>query len=176
MFKQAIVAAALAITSLLPAQATPNYFNQHKQLYRTLVDSGLTVEINPTDCSDDRQFNGFYQPKAKRIVICQRQGTPGGEQVAWTAGDLNTLRHEAHHFVQDCRLGMNHDGALYAVYQEPVKLVEHWLSQSQIQWIVSTYKAAGASDYIVMLELEAFAVADMDNPLEQIQDIKQFCS
>ena len=40
------------------------------------------------------------------MVICQENRIPGvREMTSWTEEDLDTLRHESHHLVQDCRGG-----------------------------------------------------------------------
>ena len=41
--------------------------------------------------------------------------------------------------------------------------------------VIRLYQRAGFSGIIIGLELEAAAVAAMNNPLEQVQDINRFC-
>lgn len=174
MFKKLLLSAALAVSSIMPGQATTEYFAGHQQLYGALVQAGLDVQINPKTCAEG-SFDGFYQPKTKLLVICQDLGTPGGDEVRWTANDLDTLRHEAHHFVQDCVLGTNHDGQLKVLYSDPATVVQGELTRDQIAHIITTYRANGATDLILVLELEAFAVAQMNNPAEQVRDIENYC-
>ena len=171
--KKIVAATALTVGCLGQAQATPAYFDEHKQLIAAVQSTGIEVQLNTHDCKDG--IGGMFQPSRKRIVVCQDHGTPGGPEVSWTRDDLDTLRHEAHHVTQGCMIGHNHDALLGLVYKQGVELVKQELSYSQAMAIIRRYKQAGFSDEVVRLELEAFAVAAMVDPLEQVEDIKTFC-
>lgn len=171
--KKIVAAAALAVGCLGQAQATPAYFEDHKQLVAAVRSTGITVELNTHECR--RGMGGMFQPSRKRIIICQDHGTPGGPEVGWTEGDLDTLRHEAHHVTQGCMVGHNHDAHLGLVYIDAVSLIEKHVGIPKANAIVDRYKREGFNNHVVRMELEAFAVSAMADPLEQVQDIKRFC-
>jgi hypothetical protein len=92
--------------------------------------------------------------------------------VRWTAEDYDTVRHEAHHVAQDCR-DSSLDGNLEAVYKDPIALAVRMLSTRKADSVIETYRDRGS--HIVLMELEAFSVADMNDPLEQVEDIQRYC-
>ena len=94
-----------------------------------------------------------------------------GKQGQWSREDLDTLRHEAHHMVQDCR-DNNLDGHLHTVYKDPLKLAKDWLGQNTMR-IMEIYEDRGTK--MVIIELEAFSVAAMNDPDEQVRDIGTYC-
>ena len=118
---------------------------------------------------------GFYSGSHDLLVVCQYNYVPGGGQVDWTANDLDTLRHEAQHLIQDCMVGENTDHVLANVYRYPVQLGLSILGVKRINEITVTYRRSGADDETLRLEYEAFAVAQMNVPLEQTQDIAEYC-
>lgn len=168
-----MAAVAVAVGCLGQAQSTPAYFDEHKQLVAAVQSTGIDVRLNTYECAQG--IGGLFQPSRKRIIICQDHGTPGGPEVGWTQADLDTLRHEAHHVTQGCMIGHNHDAHLDLVYKEVFELVERELGYEKAIDIVQRYQQAGFSDEVIRIELEAFAVAAMVDPLEQVQDLKRFC-
>ena len=71
---------------------------------------------HPEDCNG--RIDGVYDSIRGYITICQDQGTKAFKMVGWTDNDLDTLRHEAQHVVQDCignRLG---DGYLSPLFDD----------------------------------------------------------
>jgi len=76
--------------------------------------------------------------------------------------DLDTIRHEAHHIIQDCQDGVI-DGRLDRYFSDPAKRAE--FMESYPDWkeykIVEEYREDGASEHVIRLELEAWAVADL---------------
>ena len=176
MIKQIIAAATLAATSFVasPALATPRNFDGHIQLVSAIQDAGVSVYINHLACSQG-SYLGFYAGVERAIVICQEGGVAGGDEVAWTEEDLDTLRHEAQHFIQDCMVGSNYDHNLSSVYREPVEFALSVLGPERARRIAQAYIENGATEHVVILELEAFAVAALDDPLEQVGDIQRYC-
>ncbi len=65
------------------------------------------------------------------------------------------------------------NGKLNAVYQDPMGLAKSTLSQRHIQHIVKAY--SNESQHVIVLELEAFSVAAMNDPAEQTRDIQKYC-
>jgi hypothetical protein len=115
---------------------------------------------------------GWYWAYHNEMVICQEGKRQAGVEVQWSEEDLDTLRHEAQHLIQDCMDG-SRQGALTAVYRDVPALVKNTLSNTAIQNIIDAYSEQ--SDHIIMMELEAFAVAAINDPMEQANDIKKFC-
>ena len=148
--------------------ATPslagNTLRDHNELIDTLERAGVSVVVNPRDCDDD--FHGYYHRKDVVLAVCQDNARPGGRQVRWTANDLDTLRHEAQHVIQDCMVGglgdLRSDTYLS---MEDLKnfLVQSSLTEENIETIIESYISQGADKETVIMELEAFAVAlDID--------------
>jgi hypothetical protein len=146
----------------------------HVALVAALQRNGVKVSVNPKICGE-RDSMGFYSSSRDWLVVCQDNAVPGGPLVEWTENDLDTLRHEAQHFVQDCVAGNAGDNALSPVYRSPTELAQKHLGSNRIAQITKAYRAGGASDLTLLLEYEAFAVAAMNIPLDQISDMKTAC-
>jgi len=173
MIKVLVALTALVVGTWNPSSASTSRLQAHSDLAEAVRSTGVSLEINPIDCKPT--FNGYYMPSRKRMVICQDLGTPDGEQVAWTENDLDTLRHEAHHLVQGCAAGSNFDAYFNLLYKDFNELVNRNLSVKEMMHIHTIYSEANASDKEIKLELEASAVAAMDNASEQVSDIKTYC-
>jgi hypothetical protein len=65
------------------------------------------------------------------------------------------------------------DGHLETVYVEPSKLINAVLTKHQVMTILDWYE--DATDTRKLMELEAFGVAIMNDPLEQVDDIQRYC-
>ena len=84
--------------------------------------------------------------------------------VPWTEEDLDTLRHESHHLVQDCRGGNGRgDNVLLPVFRDEKGVF--WFAQpilgdEKMERIANMYGNWGAPWSVILLEFEAFAVAD----------------
>ncbi len=132
---------------------------QHESLWNDLQSVGVTIYVNdPASCKEGG-FNGRYISSERRLDVCQDNYQPY-TQVAWTPNDLDTLRHEAHHVLQDCN-GKPWDAQLNKVFNpdELRELLQSSLTNEQINSIINTYRLNGASDEVIELELEAFSVA-----------------
>ena len=164
------------------AFATPSLANgegsfaAHATLVETIKSAGVSVVVNHEDCDNGDGLMGYYSGRKRLLVICQDNRTPGsGKQVNWTPNDLDTLRHEAQHFIQDCMIGGNHDHSLRPVYKDPAGLAANVLGREGMVRIANAYRSRGASDAVIVLEWEAFSVAAMNVPLEQSGDIQRYC-
>ena len=163
------VAGIIAASSVMvPVQA--NTFEDHTELARAVASTGVKLLINVPACQTENSY-GWYNSRKSQLVICQENATDE-KMVMWTAEDLDTLRHEAHHVVQDC-IDNVLDGKLEAVYVEPAKLIGHVLNEEQIAEILEWYE--DATDNRKLMELEAFSVAIINDPLEQVADINKYC-
>ena len=157
-----------------PAEVTKGSGEGHITLVEALLSEGVNVQINPKKCGKIK-VSGYYHGPSRALAICQDNGTPGGPAVAWTDNDLDTLRHEAQHFIQDCLAGSNFDQVMVPVYRSPTRLAQATLGEESVASITQSYLAIGADDLTLLLEYEAFAVAAMNNPLDQVQDIIRAC-
>lgn len=178
MFKTLLASLAVLATSV-PSLAESNH-THHQQLVDAVKKTGVAMYINPSDVCDPKvtgkgKFFGFYAGADQMMVICQEEALTTGvynTQYAWTEEDYDTLRHESHHLVQDCR-DKSLNARLHTVYTKPLAFAGNVLSKRRFGWVVETYGSRG--DEMVVLELEAFSVAQLNNPLEQIEDIKRYC-
>jgi hypothetical protein len=65
------------------------------------------------------------------------------------------------------------DGQLASVYESPAELVKNVLTYEQVIAILEWYDEA--TELRQMMELEAFSVAQMNDPIEQVADIQKYC-
>ena len=86
-------------------------------------------------------------------------------EVAWTANDLDTLRHEAWHMIQDCRDGVRGDAELSPMQytqeyvRQLVELAEVVLGADKVESIIRGYSANGLGHRDITMEIEAFTSA-----------------
>ena len=145
----------------------------HMALGRAVASTGVQLKINPKECfAGDNTAMGWYWAAKNEMVICQENATRANTEVNWTEEDFDTLRHEAVHLVQDCMDGVQ-NGQLGSVYQDPIRLAKEVLGDPAIKSIIEAY--SDSTDHIKVMELEAFSVAAINNPTEQVSDIKNFC-
>jgi len=145
----------------------------HKALIDAVTSTGVKFKINPKECFGKNVF-GWYWSRKNEMVVCQERKERVGVETSWTDEDLDTLRHETQHLTQDCMDG-SQNGSLGSVYKDPFGLAKRVLSQNQIEWIIKIYSEDGASNHMITLELEAFSVAAMNDPAEQVRDIQKYC-
>lgn len=175
----ALLAAATAFTAT-PALAA-NTIQDHQDLKETLERVGVEVFVNHQEHCKDNWGGGFYATSRgnSAIMICQDngQGVRNNYMVPWTANDLDSLRHEAHHVVQDCIDDGKGDGELGPLFEgEALKdFVKEGLSPRRIKWVIETYTSKGADEETIILELEAFAVAANVGPDRIASAINKFC-
>ena len=170
--KALTLAALTAATAFgAPGAQALNVDNDHIRLARAVASTGIEVKINPIECNLKAAL-GWYWAARQEMVICQENAKGGQAETYWTAEDLDTLRHEAQHLIQDCMDGQL-DGSLGAVYQEPIALGKEVIGEDGIQYVINAYSEA--SDHIKVMEIEAFSVAAMNDPAEQTRDIAKFC-
>ena len=159
-------------TNTIPREGS---IDAHVALVRAIERAGVSIEINHPFCQEREGLNGFYSGKDRLLVVCNDDYSATNTDPVWTLNDFDTLRHEAQHFIQDCMVGTNHDHHLNNVYKNPLGFSTHVLGQLRIDRITQIYRENGASNHILNLEYEAFAVAELNVPLEQSQDIQNYC-
>jgi hypothetical protein len=165
--------AALMMGATPTLAATQAELNAHDRLLKAVGSTGVSVYINPPLCDSEGAPMGFYNGRDKVMVICQDNKVAGvGTQVDWTPNDLDTIRHEAHHVAQDCRDGVL-DADLHPVYKDPIAFGRLIMGQEGIEYVADTYSEA--SKKVIVLEIEAFAVAANNDIPDQLGDIQSYC-
>lgn len=125
---------------------------------------------NPSVCS--RDIDGRYWSSMRQLDVCQDNHVKPYVQVQWTANDLDTLRHEAHHVVQDC-IDTPFDGQLRPLFgtdKEWAKFVGNAMTPERAKFIMSQYPTDKA-----YTELEAFAVARTVDAGTIADKLEEFC-
>ena len=166
------LAAGVLVSSPVSANTHSAYFQDHIRLAEAVESIGVEFKVNPIECARDSNTYGWYHGYRGELVVCQENGYAGGPPVAWSREDLDTLRHEAHHMVQDCMDGVM-DGSLDNVYQDPVGLGKDIIGTQGINSIMRVY--SDVPEWRQIMEIEAFSVATMNDPREQISDIQTYC-
>ena len=173
MLKQLLASTVtLGLLSASPAMALDA---GHQQIIDTLEAKGVYVEINPPQVCDkvktDTSYHGVYiysdRHSTPLMGICQDFGGQGEEVELWTDNDLDTLRHESVHYIQDCISGTV-DGELDPLYDGPgglspidysIKDVIGEIGEAQATNIITRYESMDASQDVIVLEIEAFFLA-----------------
>ena len=179
--KKFLTALVASVVSLTPtgAMAGNNNIDEHQKLWDTLSNIGVTTLVNDSRyCEKD--VMGLYYPYQRTLVVCQENArVNNGRMIEWTDEDLDTLRHEAHHVVQDCLDRYLGDGHLTVLFDGPGELHQFYtgiLSPRQVEWIVNTYTKNGGDSKVIKLELEAFAVAQGVGPVSIADALTNNCS
>ena len=160
-----------ALATFTPVAKAESNYNDHMVLGDTIRSTGVSLKINPYRCWSKAAF-GWYYAARNELVVCQVNKYKANVEARWTEEDLDTLRHEAQHLIQDCLDGQR-QGSLDSVYKQPIQLAKEVLGTERIGAILNEY--SHVSDHIKVMELEAFSVATMNVPLEQARDIQTYC-
>ena len=170
----------LAVLLLSPVAVVAGPMEDHDQLWRSLQQAGVTLRVNNPQLCGDNTGGGHYNSLYRTLVICQDgKGTASSDQqVAWTTNDMDTLRHEAHHVLQDCLDGTLGNGQMLPVYTDAEKWKEfvRLMPQEKIDFIIAQYKELGANDQLLYLELEAFAAAHHVGAVNIAKALTQVCA
>lgn len=139
----------------------------HSRLVEAILRTGVSVQVNVgNNCNV--QNDGIYKPQQRILGVCQ-DNAPNihWSEVQWTANDLDTLRHEAVHLIQDCEAD-GRPGDYVELYfdteEQRVDFIRKALTKDQVEMIVETYAAGGADEFTIWMELEAFAIAATVGP------------
>ena len=172
------IGAATLLFSTTPVHATGT-IEEHQVLMNSLQAVGVNVYVNPRKCLEHEDLNGAYWPGLRTLMICQDNARIyNGRMIPWTDADLNTLRHEAHHVVQDCNNGGLGDSRSSRLFQNTKQLsnfIGNAMSPEQFMHIVRVYDEAGTSTRDILMETEAFAVAETVSPLTISRKLIEFC-
>lgn len=152
--------ASIAIAT--PALAAPLPAD-HQQFLDTMARDGVNVYINePAQaCFDGSKMNGSYVVfEGERFLVVCQDNRKSSDVVAWTANDLDTIRHEGFHIIQDCMAGANNDMVFDTVFTNHDDVIDN-LGVPQAMHIMSTYADAYGSDRHgdIQYEIEAFYAA-----------------
>ena len=165
--KTALVLLLLPLFLAQPARAG-NSLQDHETLIHAIEQTGTEIYVNSPDLCGDNWGGGGYFTNTNlnraAISVCQARGANAGDgnQVRWTENDLNTLRHEAIHLIQDCKVGTLADGLDDTIFSNPAlrRVVSKGLSERAINRILFVYRKNGVSDKDILRELEAFSLAE----------------
>ena len=139
----------------------------HRRIIRELESVGIEfVQDSKKVCKEG--VAGMYDSVARQVHVCVKQD--------WGEYDLDTLRHEAHHVVQDCIGGVG-DGVLDELFnQDQYDLIKSVLGDKKMMEIIMDYDRMGASEHTIRLELEAFAVAAGIEANSIADKVKEVCA
>ena len=167
-----------ALTTLTPtAGLTTGNFAEHKRLYDTIHSVGVRVVINDRNYCDGR-IDGSYHSRERVLSVCQDNGSAHQREVDWTANDFDTLRHEAHHLVQDCMrggLGDSQLGLLFGTIKDSRAFVSEVYTPSEMRHLMGADSYSGHNDFRQQIELEAFATAAIISPNEIADKMLEVC-
>ena len=152
--------------------AAPSYedretIQEHIELLNTIQGLGINVVINNhLICTAHEGVAGYWHGARRTFALCQeslrysKNPVWTGEVILASDDDLDTIRHEAHHIVQDC-IDVELDGDLQPFFnnQDLVTFLEGYPDWKENK-IADTYRMDGASAHVIHLEIEAWAVAD----------------
>lgn len=173
--KSLLIAGMLIIPAIFSNQVKAD--EKHRYLATTIRSLRVPVTINTKIHCRPGESGSYFS--AGFMAICQDNRGKEGVEVVWTANDLDTLRHEAHHMIQDCAAGGIGDGKMSLMFNEKEELAEFLsksgYTQQQLQQIATHYRKKGVTGYDMLMELEAFAVA-RSIPADLIAvKLKEYC-
>ena len=158
------------------AENTSLLDSHHRALISTIEETGVRVYVNPSVCAKEEGVNGFYISNGGVFVVCQDNASSDGKEVKWTSNDLDTIRHESVHLLQDCIDGRGNN-TLHAIIP---KTLDRMVAAFQILGsdaikIINRYRSRGASDVEINMELEAFSFARAVPASEIEKKVRQVC-
>lgn len=191
----AFLSVSIAVVGALPAVANPNASQEgnsiqdHIQLVNTLRDNGVPVFFNTPQCKPLKgstvKPSGMYLPDYNVMIICQDNGSTDQQLVEMTLNDLDTIRHESHHAIQDCKDGLINSTMvslfpLQSDNPEEVTLDQFvtaaGLSAEQLETIQSGYQRMGYSDEVINLEYEAWSAGYAISAATISQGVNHYCA
>ena len=154
-FLASLAIAGPAIAAPLPAD--------HQLFMDTMANDGVKVLINePADlCFDGSTRNGAYGViEGKQYLIICQDNRKNSDVTTWTANDLDTIRHEGFHIIQDCMDGTKGDQELDTVFTSQSEVIDE-LGVVESMHIMNMYIDAYDTDRhgAIKYELEAFYAA-----------------
>ena len=163
-FKSLVIGVMVTALSVCGVGVRAGVEEEHEHLLSAIESVGVTVLFNTWECKDrDRDIDGLYNSRLGKLVICQDNAKWSTDyRIGMTLNDYDTLRHEAHHVIQDCVSGEIGDGLLGDLFKDPDdynEFVSSTIGESGAAQVATSYGAAGADRLTILLEVEAFAMA-----------------
>ena len=175
LFVSLLAAASILTPGVAKAENTPE---DHLALWKSLQDVGVTTIYNHrAHCNDGA--DGKYYTYAAMLIVCQDNMTTHLEEHGWTDNDFDTLRHEAHHVVQDCAYGTLADGQTGPIFDERdlVKFLKaSSFTEDQLSQLYEMMKEDGLDELTIQEELEAYTVAKDISAADIRSKLIEFCS
>ena len=176
-----LILATLSALSLIPFNSVhASTFKDHVKLWKVLDEIGVTTVVNnPVHCYDTKpQLDGIYFPYSGLLVVCQDNRKLGEGQVEWTENDLDTLRHEAQHVVQDCAAGPLFDGKSRSMFEQDELLafiaVSTW-TKEKVKGLYKRLDDLGLTEKEIIMEIEAYVVASGISADAIADKLLEFC-
>lgn len=173
------IATATAIAASLiatPSLADQQFHNDHVLIVENLSKVGVTMVINNRiHCPSSRAGGGSYYPGNAMLIVCQDNGLSDGKLVKWTSNDYNTLRHEAHHVVQDCVEGDISDNRMRMLFNNEDFLEFTKGLEEIVNYIYDDQRKMGNSGDHAMEEVEAYIVAEYIDAPAIAEKVLEFC-
>ena len=154
---KALLSALLLSTTSTPSLAADES-ESHVRLGETLSQF-VDYRINPQECWEQDNVYGYYWSEGRQLVVCQTSMSKPDVLMPWSSADYDTLRHEAHHLIQDCIEGEQGDNMARPLKsgEELNSFVAGVLDDETVIRIKVVYSDRSRED--VVMEIEAFAVA-----------------
>ena len=167
-----------AFTSPASAHHFEGLDEDHQYLLHSVEQRGVQLIVNDAELCTGVS-DGFYSSD-RRLIVCQDGMDEPGVEVEWTLNDLDTIRHESHHFLQDCVYGgisVDHTSTVYFNHGEKFSefVTNSGLTRNEITTIETAYRRLGLNYLGIMMEIEAFAVARSVPPRQLADKIKEVC-
>ena len=180
MFKT--ILASLATLGLLagPVAAQPasqERIDAHGAVLAAVVENtGLNVFINDPYCQKVPAM-GMYTANDNgegMLLICQDNHTEPDKIVEWTENDLDTIRHELIHYIQDCKNGAI-DVDLEPLHADVTEVMDAMGPEFAYQVFNLYQRGSNADANTIRVELEAFYYAQ-ELSIETIgQNVQAYC-
>jgi hypothetical protein len=166
-----IAIAAPAVAAPLPAD--------HQQFLSTMEADGVNILINePAQvCYGDKDIDGVYAViKDERFLVICQDNRKTSDVVSWTANDLDTIRHEGFHIIQDCMAGTKIDMVFDTVFTNQDEVIDA-LGVPEAMRIMGAYAEAYEGDRHgdIKFEIEAFYAARDYSAAELNSMYTQYC-
>ncbi|MAH29314.1 MAG: hypothetical protein CL959_01355 [Euryarchaeota archaeon] len=166
------LAASLTVSLASAGVCLPNDLDAaHRALQDALRANGVTVRTVTRDAGGHCEYaEGFYVSKDLVVGICVDR-----EQRAFTADNLDTLRHEAIHVAQDCRGFRLGDGALRPGREIEDSYQLAGLNSFNIDRHLTPYVRLGAGPMVLALEAEAITGAALRSAWDIAAEVSSVC-
>ena len=165
----------IGIASILfAAPVNANVMEEHRRIIDA-TETYVSFSVNTFYCFQ-RNVHGYYM-RDGQVVVCQDNKEKVGQMVEWTENDYDTLRHESHHLIQDCKAGTIGDFVSEPMFEgEEYEVVINALGPKKVNDIRHTYQQSGSDERDIAMEIQAFAVATFVSPRSIAEAIHTYCS